>query len=119
MYSILILYRFLSNVEKAYLNNSDIHYVRNILVQVVGLARRIHLIEEIAKSLEGEKGKLIPKHCDITKEEEVEECFTWIKANVGPVHILINSAGIAKNNTLCGMYVPHYLHTVMKLAKIY
>lgn len=32
--------------------------------------------------------------CDITKEEEVEKTFHKINATIGPIHILVNNAGV-------------------------
>lgn len=37
---------------------------------------------------------------DITKESDLLEAFDWIKTNLGPIHILINNAGILKASTL-------------------
>lgn len=69
-------------------------------VLVVGLARRKEKIEELAKSLEGKPGKLYALKADITKEEDILEAFKWVKANLGPVYILINNAGIARPSNL-------------------
>ncbi|XP_025837673.1 farnesol dehydrogenase [Agrilus planipennis] len=67
---------------------------------VVGFARRKERVEELAKKLQKAKGKLYAVKVDITKEDEIIEGFNWVKKNVGPVHILINNAGVAKNNSL-------------------
>lgn len=48
----------------------------------------------------GKKGKLYPYKADITKEEEVLGLFKWVKENLGPVHILINNAGVGANTSL-------------------
>ncbi|XP_023312927.1 farnesol dehydrogenase-like, partial [Anoplophora glabripennis] len=36
----------------------------------------------------------------MTKQEEIQEAFKWIKENVGPVNILINNAGINRKTTI-------------------
>ncbi|KAK4874251.1 hypothetical protein RN001_013611 [Aquatica leii] len=69
-------------------------------LKVVGLARRKEKVEEIAKSLEGKSGKLYPYAGDVTKEEDILNCFKWTKENVGPISILINNAGIKRNTNL-------------------
>lgn len=72
----------------------------NSFLKVVGLARRKHIIDDLAKKLEGKKGKLYAIKTDVTKEEDVISAFNWTKEHLGPVHILINSAGIAQDTTL-------------------
>ena len=60
----------------------------------MGLARRSELVEEHAKKLSDKKGKLHAFKCDIRKEEDILKAFDWTTKNLGPVHILINNAGI-------------------------
>lgn len=67
---------------------------------MVGIARRKERIEELANELKGEKGKLYAVKADVRKEEEILEAFKWIKENAGPVHILVNSAGIFRVTSL-------------------
>lgn len=67
---------------------------------MIGLARRKNKIEELAESLEGERGKLFAVQADMTKEEEILQAFEYIKENFGPIHILINNAGGMGTTTL-------------------
>jgi len=69
-------------------------------LKVVGLARRKDKIEELAKTLEGKNGKLYPIRADVSKEEDILNTFKWVKDNLGPVHILINNAGLKRNTNL-------------------
>ncbi|XP_017780953.1 PREDICTED: farnesol dehydrogenase-like isoform X2 [Nicrophorus vespilloides] len=69
-------------------------------VVVVGLARRMEKLEELAKSFAGKVGKFHPYRCDITKNEEVINAFKWITSTIGPISILINNAGVARHTTL-------------------
>jgi len=69
-------------------------------LQVVGLARRSERVEELSKKLAGKKGKLHALKVDVTKEEEILKAFKWVTNNLGPVHILVNNAGIGQYNTL-------------------
>ena len=61
---------------------------------MIGLARRSELVEEHAKKLSGKKGKLHAFKCDLRNEEDILKAFDWTTKNLGPVHILINNAGV-------------------------
>ncbi|KAJ9585023.1 hypothetical protein L9F63_020633 [Diploptera punctata] len=69
-------------------------------LKVIGLARRVEKIEELAKSLKSEKGQLYACKCDVTKEEDIKKAFEWVKLNLGGADILINNAGFAKVESL-------------------
>ncbi|KAK4880615.1 hypothetical protein RN001_008761 [Aquatica leii] len=58
-------------------------------VIVVGIARRTEKIKELSNSK-----NLYAVKADVTNEEELLEAFTWIKHNLGPIHILVNCAGV-------------------------
>ncbi|XP_018316335.1 farnesol dehydrogenase isoform X2 [Mycetomoellerius zeteki] len=76
---------------------------RNLVKQgmiVAGFARRVEQIKEIADSLKDSSGKLHPVECDVTKEESVTVAFVWVKDNLGPISVLVNSAGITKESSL-------------------
>lgn len=62
---------------------------------VVGLARRKEKISELSNNK-----RLFAIKADITKEEDILNAFKWIRENVGPIHILINNAGIIRITTL-------------------
>ncbi|XP_044261217.1 farnesol dehydrogenase-like [Tribolium madens] len=65
---------------------------------VVGIARRTDLIENRAKHLKN--GKLYAVKADMTQEKDILDAFKWVLDNLGPVHILINNAGFAKEGYL-------------------
>ncbi|XP_068894715.1 farnesol dehydrogenase-like isoform X2 [Tenebrio molitor] len=69
-------------------------------LQVVGLARRSERVEELAKKLQSKKGKLHAVKADISKEEDILNAFKWTSDNLGPVHILVNNAGIIQQTNL-------------------
>ncbi|XP_025837671.1 farnesol dehydrogenase-like isoform X1 [Agrilus planipennis] len=73
--------------------------VRNGII-VAGFARRVERVENLAKKLEDAKGKLYGLKVDITVEDDIIKAFDWIKDNLGPVHILINNAGISRSGSL-------------------
>lgn len=48
----------------------------------------------MANSLSGKKGQFYPFQADFSKEEDILKTFSWTKQNVGPLHIIVNNAGI-------------------------
>lgn len=64
------------------------------------MARRSEKVEQLAKKLSNSKGKLYALKADIAKEEDILAAFKWVKDNLGPVHILINNAGVIQPTTL-------------------
>ncbi|XP_060525369.1 farnesol dehydrogenase-like [Cylas formicarius] len=69
-------------------------------VVVAGLARRKERVEQLAKKLSGEKGKLVAVQADLTKEQDIKAAFEYVLKNLGPVNILVNNAGLSKFTTL-------------------
>nr|CAD7571469.1 unnamed protein product [Timema californicum] len=69
-------------------------------LKVVGLARRVEKVEELAAVLKNAPGKLYAVKADIAKEEEILAAFDWIKKNLGGVDILINNAGVGSAEVL-------------------
>lgn len=67
---------------------------------VVALARRLELLEALANQLSAEKGKVYPFKCDLTNQEEILTTFKKITTEVGPIHILINNAGMVLATTI-------------------
>ncbi|XP_046393904.1 farnesol dehydrogenase-like [Ischnura elegans] len=70
---------------------------------VVGLARRVELVQDLSKSLAGRKGKLHAVKADVGKEDDVVEAFDWVRKNLGGVHVLVNNAGIAPHAPLSNL----------------
>lgn len=64
------------------------------------MARRKERIEELSEQLQGKRGKLYAHRTDITKEKDILKAFQWAKDSFGPIHILVNSAGIARVTSL-------------------
>ncbi|KAL5292288.1 DHRS11.2 family protein [Megaselia abdita] len=77
----------------------------NAGVIVAILARREHVMNNFKNSFpDNLKQNIYPVKCDVTVDNEVISAFKWIKENLGSVHILINSAGIADSIYLSGTY---------------
>ena len=68
-------------------------------LQVIGIARRKDRLESLAASLKDSKGKFHPFVGDVSKESDVLDAFKFAKT-IGPVHILVNNAGIFRINSL-------------------
>uniref|UniRef100_A0A0K8SMD0 Dehydrogenase/reductase SDR family member 11 n=1 Tax=Lygus hesperus TaxID=30085 RepID=A0A0K8SMD0_LYGHE len=67
---------------------------------VAGLARRVERVQDLAKSLEGKKGKLHAVKCDVTSVDDVKKAFDWVEKNLGPPTAVVNNAGVAKHNLI-------------------
>lgn len=58
------------------------------------MARRDDRLKALGDTLIGEKGEFYGFQTDMTKEEDIIRAFAWTNQNVGPVHVLINNAGV-------------------------
>ncbi|XP_031343982.1 farnesol dehydrogenase-like [Photinus pyralis] len=58
---------------------------------VVGFARRNEEIKQLSTS-----DNLHALQVDVTKEDQVVGAFKWVKEHLGPIHILVNCAGIVR-----------------------
>ncbi|XP_060533935.1 farnesol dehydrogenase-like [Cylas formicarius] len=61
---------------------------------VVGLSRRTVLAKDVEGDDPNRKGKFVYFKCDVTDEKNVVEVFDKINCAVGPIHALINNAGV-------------------------
>ncbi|XP_071455354.1 farnesol dehydrogenase-like [Hetaerina americana] len=75
---------------------------------VVGLARRVELVQELANKLSGCKGQLHAIKADVSKEEDVVEVFEWVRENLGAVHVLVNNAAACPFTIMSNMEREHY-----------
>ncbi|XP_068892412.1 farnesol dehydrogenase-like [Tenebrio molitor] len=69
-------------------------------LKVAGFDRQCEYMEQVAKKVHDKEGQLHAVKVDICKEDEIQEGFIWTSDNLGPVHILINCAGIGQETTL-------------------
>lgn len=60
-------------------------------------------VKELAASLEGTESLVLP--CDITNDEEILQCFTKIKEEVGTIHGLAHCIAFANKEELDGEYL--------------
>ena len=61
---------------------------------VYAVARRVERLEELAQSVEGFEGKVIPLGADLMKKEEAERIIDFAYNDSGRLDILVNNAGI-------------------------
>lgn len=62
--------------------------------KVVAVARRKERLEELARSLEGEAGRVIPFVGDVSKREDNEAMLELAVKEFGGLDVLVNNAGI-------------------------
>ncbi|XP_049798355.1 dehydrogenase/reductase SDR family member 11-like [Schistocerca nitens] len=65
-----------------------------------------------ARELKDAPGRLYPLQCDVSCEENVLRAFKWIKENLGGVDVLINSAGICRENLPTSGQTAEWRHTL-------
>lgn len=65
-------------------------------ITVAGLARRVERITELSNTLKGKKGKLHGYKIDLTNLDEIAPTIQKISQDLGPIHILVNNAGLLK-----------------------
>ena len=64
-------------------------------VTVVLVARRIELLEQVARRIKERGGKAMVRAVDVTDKEQVKEMGKWVREEVGIPTILVNNAGVA------------------------
>jgi 3-oxoacyl-[acyl-carrier protein] reductase len=70
---------------------------------VVNYASNASAAEEVVTQIEDAGGRAIPYGADVAQEDQVEEMFHKVAAELGPVMVLVNNAGIARDNLLLRM----------------
>ena len=59
--------------------------------------------QEVARAAEGLPGRVLICKADVSKEEEVQEMFAWIKEELGSLDILVNNAGVTRDGLIMRM----------------
>lgn len=73
------------------------------------------MLQVIENGLSDEKGKFYPFKADVTKEDDILNAFQWTETNLGPIHVVINNAGIVKFKKLEGKCVLYFKTQIHKL----
>jgi len=71
-------------------------------MNVVGCARRVEKIQQMADKLLNQKGKLYAYKCDLSSESDIEAMFDWIEnhKDLGRIDVCINNAGMSTAESL-------------------
>ena len=59
--------------------------------------------QEVARAAEEFPGRVLICKADVSKEEEVQEMFAWIKEEMGSLDILVNNAGVTRDGLIMRM----------------
>ena len=70
---------------------------------LVIMARRIELLEELKKELEKYGVKVMPIKCDVTNTDDINNSARKVEIEFGKVDILINCAGSSKDAGILNM----------------
>jgi NAD(P)-dependent dehydrogenase (short-subunit alcohol dehydrogenase family) len=63
-------------------------------------ARRADRLAELARRIEARGGQCLPVACDVTKQESVREAIVTAEAQLGPLSVLVNNAGVVVSKPL-------------------
>lgn len=63
----------------------------------------------------GANGQFVQRTCDITDREQVSQLFQWLGEELGPIDILVNSAGINVSNRMMSNIEPADFDRVMEI----
>ncbi|XP_037092562.1 dehydrogenase/reductase SDR family member 11-like [Pollicipes pollicipes] len=63
-------------------------------MKVVGCARNVKQVQELAAEMKDCIGSLTALHCDLTQSDQIEAMFGTIREQLGGVDVCINNAGL-------------------------
>ena len=65
---------------------------------VVGYSTSIDSAEEVVSTIKSNGGNAVALHIDVTNQDSINSCFDAIEKDFSTVDVLINNAGITKDN---------------------
>ncbi len=68
--------------------------------KVVLAARRTDRLAELARAIEARGGECLPVTCDVTKQDSIAMAIAVAEAQLGPLSILVNNAGVVVSKPL-------------------
>jgi NAD(P)-dependent dehydrogenase (short-subunit alcohol dehydrogenase family) len=63
-------------------------------------ARRADRLAELARTIEAQGGACLPVTCDVTKQDSIAAAIVTAEAQLGPLSILVNNAGVVVSKPL-------------------
>ena len=63
-------------------------------------ARRADRLAEVARDIERNGGECLPLSCDVTKQDSIAAALAAAEAQLGPLSILVNNAGVVVSKPL-------------------
>jgi 2-keto-3-deoxy-L-fuconate dehydrogenase len=54
----------------------------------------------VAREATDAGGEAVVRHCDVSRQEEVVDAFSWVESTLGPLDVLVNNAGISHVGTV-------------------
>jgi NAD(P)-dependent dehydrogenase (short-subunit alcohol dehydrogenase family) len=63
-------------------------------------ARRADRLSELAREIEARGGQCLPLACDVTKQDSIADAIAAAEAQLGPLSILVNNAGVVVSKPL-------------------
>lgn len=70
-------------------------------LKVVGLARRMEKLQQLADHLKGTSGKFYPVQCDLRNEKDIVHAFKYAE-QLGGCDVLVNNAGFLVSGPITG-----------------
>src|SRR3954464_14651245 len=68
--------------------------------KVAAVARRTERLEELAREIESRGGICLPLAGDVTKQDSLRETIAAAEAQLGPLSVLVNNAGVVVSKPL-------------------
>jgi len=63
-------------------------------------ARRADRLAELARTIEAQGGECLPVTCDVTRQDSIAAAIVAAEAQLGPLSILVNNAGVVVSKPL-------------------
>ena len=82
---------------------------------VVAVARRTERLEQLAESLAGEAGKIVPFTGDVSKKEDCEAMIDKCVSEFGRLDVLVNNAGVMDNMAAAANFSDEKFASVMAI----
>src|SRR4051812_35033583 len=68
--------------------------------KVAAVARRTERLEKLAREVEGNGGTCLPLAGDVTKQDSIRDAIAAAEAQLGPLSVLVNNAGVVVSKPL-------------------